>query len=55
MDYMLEPPRDLVECADCGSLTDGRYTRPDYSPGYHPGNKGPVVCRSCHELYDPRL
>jgi hypothetical protein len=54
MDLPLDPP-DVYECEDCGAETDGRTHAPDYSPGYHPGKVGPVVCSECLKQYDPNL
>jgi len=53
-DVELDPP-DVEVCTDCGADTDGRHTAPDYTLGYHPGSRGPVVCEACLKLYDPDL
>lgn len=55
LDYYAAYPEDVQACTDCGADTDGRHHAPDYSPGYDPMRKGPVVCSDCLAQYDPRL
>jgi hypothetical protein len=60
MDYdtwkTTDPRGDITEeCSDCGEPCSSRFHAPDYTPGYHPGRVGPVVCANCHESYDPRI
>ena len=59
MDYdtwkATDPDADNTTCSDCGETCDHTFHAPDFTPGYHPGKKGPVVCEHCHELYNPAL